>query len=36
MDDYILKWMHDIRLALDEIDSYFKLRDKKLFEYKRK
>lgn len=34
MDERILKWLYDIKFALDEIESYFEGKDKNFFEYK--
>ena len=34
MDDKILKWLYDVKLAIDEIDSFFEGQDRNLFKYK--
>ena len=35
MDERILKWLYDIKLAIDEIESYFEGEDKNFFEYQK-
>lgn len=35
MDERILKWVYDIHLALNEIESYFKDTEKDFFEYQK-
>ena len=35
MDDRILKWLFDIKIAIDEIDEYFKLYPRDFFEYRK-
>ena len=34
MDERILKWLYDIKIAIDEIDSYFETHDKDFFKYR--
>jgi uncharacterized protein with HEPN domain len=34
MDERILKWLYDIKLCIDEIDSFFKEEEKDFFKYK--
>ena len=34
MDDRILKWLYDIKMAIDEIDSYFVNEQKDFFKYR--
>ncbi|WP_163400902.1 HepT-like ribonuclease domain-containing protein [Flavobacterium fluviatile] len=34
MDERILKWLYDIKLCIDEIDSFFKEEEKVFFRYK--
>lgn len=34
MDERILKWLYDIKFAIDEIDSYFENQQKDFFAYK--
>jgi len=34
MDERILKWLYDIKLAINEIESYFEGKEKKFFDYK--
>ena len=34
MDEKILKWLYDIKLAIEEIDSYFDHRERDFFLYK--
>ncbi len=33
MDEKILKWLYDIKLAIEEVDSYFDERERNFFEY---
>jgi uncharacterized protein with HEPN domain len=35
MDERILKWLFDIKFAIDEIDSYFGNEERNFFEYRR-
>ena len=35
MDEKILKWLFDIKLAIEEIDSYFESSEKDFFKYKK-
>lgn len=35
MDERILKWIYDIDFALNEIESFFKDREKDFFEYRK-
>ena len=35
MDERILKWLYDIKLAVEEIDLYFENTDKNFFEYQK-
>lgn len=35
MDERILKWLYDIKLAVEEIELYFENEDKNFFEYKK-
>jgi uncharacterized protein with HEPN domain len=35
MDERILKWLFDIKFAIDEIDSYFENEERNFFEYRR-
>ena len=35
MDERILKWLYDIKLAVEEIELYFKNTDKTFFEYQK-
>lgn len=35
MDERILKWLFDIRIAIDEIDSYFENEEKDFFKYQK-
>jgi len=35
MDERILKWLFDIKFAIDEIDSYFENEERNFFEYLR-
>jgi uncharacterized protein with HEPN domain len=34
MDEKILKWLFDIKLCIDEIDSFFNSNEKDFFQYK--
>ena len=34
MDEKILKWIYDIKIAISEIDSYFENKEKNFFQYK--
>jgi magnesium-transporting ATPase (P-type) len=34
MDDRILKWLFDIKFAIDEIDSYFESEERNFFDYR--
>lgn len=34
MDERILKWLYDIKLAIDEIDGYFETHEKDFFKYR--
>lgn len=34
MDERILKWLYDIKLCIDEIDSFFKEEEKDFFKYR--
>ncbi|WP_255510431.1 hypothetical protein [Flavobacterium sp. GSA192] len=34
MDERILKWLYDIKLCIDEIDSFFQEEEKDFFKYK--
>lgn len=34
MDERILKWLYDIKLCIDEIDSFFEGEEKDFFRYK--
>ncbi|WP_445716717.1 HepT-like ribonuclease domain-containing protein [Flavobacterium sp.] len=34
MDERILKWLYDIKISIEEIDSFFKEEDKDFFKYK--
>jgi uncharacterized protein with HEPN domain len=34
MDEKILKWIYDIKIAIAEIDSYFEKKEKDFFQYK--
>ncbi len=34
MDERILKWLYDIKMAIDEIDSYFDIHEKDFFKYR--
>ena len=33
MDERILKWVYDVKLAIEEIESYFEGKEKNFFEY---
>ena len=35
MDERILKWLYDIKLALDEIELFFEGKEKDFFEYQK-
>jgi uncharacterized protein with HEPN domain len=35
MDERILKWLYDIKLAVEEIDQYFENTNKNFFEYQK-
>jgi len=35
MDERILKWLFDIKMAIDEIDSYFENEQKDFFKYRK-
>ncbi|MEX2569178.1 MAG: HepT-like ribonuclease domain-containing protein [Cyclobacteriaceae bacterium] len=35
MDEKVLKWLWDIKLAIDEIDGYFEHQDKDFFQYQK-
>lgn len=35
MDERILKWLYDIKLAVEEIEQYFEKNDKNFFEYQK-
>jgi uncharacterized protein with HEPN domain len=34
MDERILKWLYDIKIAIDEIESYFENQEKDFFKYR--
>jgi len=34
MDERILKWLYDIKIAIDEIDGYFDDKEKNFFQYR--
>ena len=34
MDERILKWLYDIKIAIDEIDGYFDGKEKNFFQYR--
>ncbi len=34
MDERILKWLFDIKFAIDEIDSYFESEERNFFDYR--
>ena len=33
MDERILKWLYDIKMSVDEINSYFEKEEKDFFKY---
>ena len=33
MDERILKWLFDVKMSIDEIDSFFESKQKNFFEY---
>ena len=33
MDELTIKWLYDIKLAIEEIDSYFEIDEKDFFQY---
>ncbi len=35
MDERILKWLYDIKLSIEEIESYFLNKEKNFFEYRK-
>ena len=35
MDDRILKWLYDIKIALDEVDSFFENKERSFLNYKK-
>lgn len=35
MDERILKWLYDIKIAIDEIDGYFEHQEKDFFQYRK-
>ncbi len=35
MDERILKWLFDIKIAIEEIDDFFKKDEKDFFKYKK-
>ena len=35
MDERILKWLYDIKIAIDEIDGYFENQEKDFFQYRK-
>ena len=35
MDERILKWLYDIKIAIEEIDGYFEDREKNFIEYRK-
>ena len=35
MDERILKWLYDIKMAIDEIDSYFESEPQDFFKYRK-
>jgi uncharacterized protein with HEPN domain len=35
MDERILKWLYDIKLCIEEIDSFFKEEEKDFFKYRK-
>ncbi len=34
MNEKVLKWLYDIKIAIDEVDSFFVHKEKSFFEYK--
>lgn len=34
MDERILKWLYDVKLSIEEIDSFFEGQERNLFKYK--
>ena len=34
MDERILKWLYDIKIAIDEIEGYFDGKEKNFFQYR--
>ena len=34
MDERILKWLYDVKLCIEEIDSFFKEEEKDFFKYR--
>jgi uncharacterized protein with HEPN domain len=34
MDERILKWLYDIKMCIDEIDSFFNVEEKDFFKYR--
>lgn len=34
MDERILKWLYDVKIAIDEIESFFEGQERNLFKYK--
>lgn len=34
MDERILKWLFDVKMAIDEIDGYFTKEEKDFFKYR--
>jgi uncharacterized protein with HEPN domain len=34
MDEKILKWLYDIKFAIEEVDNYFDEKERNFFEYK--
>jgi len=35
MDNRVLKWLYDIKMAIDEIDTYFVGKEMNFFEYRK-
>jgi hypothetical protein len=35
MDESILKWLYDIKMAIDEIDGYFEGQNRDFFQYQK-
>lgn len=35
MDERILKWLYDIKIAIEEIDGYFENQEKDFFQYRK-